>query len=94
MASTARKQRALTSDRIDQTKPAYVVIHIRFRGLANFCRLTGYPRSTAYDWMVKGYIQPRRGDQSVHAHILHVASENAIEMTAADLVDQPASDAA
>lgn len=92
MKPTARKQRAVTSKRIDQTKPAFIVIHEKFGGLTNFCRLTGYPTSTAHEWMVNGCFPARRGEQSVHAHILQVASDNKIRIRAADLIETPAND--
>lgn len=92
-APAARKQRAITSTRIDQTKPAYIVIQIRFEGLTRFCQLTGFSISTAHDWLTKGYIPPTRRDGSpCQAHILQVAADNGIVMQAADFVEQPAND--
>lgn len=94
MDAPARKQRAITSDKIDLTKPASIVINGRFKGLSRFCALTGYPTSTAHGWMETGYIPAHRKKASVHAHILAVAAEHGIEIERADFVEAPANDAA
>lgn len=88
--ATPRKQRAITSDRVDPAKPAAIVINSRFNGLTHFCKLTGYPTSTAHGWLTSGYIPAHRKGASIHSHILSVAAENAIELAAADFVEQPA----
>ena len=44
----ARKRLPTTSDRIDQTAPAYIVVD-KWGGLAEFCRDTGWPTSTVHD---------------------------------------------
>jgi hypothetical protein len=89
-----RKQRTLTCKGIDPTKPAHLVIHDRFFGLSNFCRLTGYPHGTVHRWMRKGFIPPLWQRQSVHPHILAVAAKAEIELSPADFVERqvPAND--
>lgn len=90
MDAPTRKQRATTSERIDPNKPAAIVINQRFNGLTHFCGLTGYPTSTAHWWLTQGYIPAQRKGESVHAHIMGVASTNQIEMEPADFVERPA----
>lgn len=90
MEATARKQRAITSERIDPSKPASIVIDRRFNGLTNFCEKTGFPISTANDWRIKGFIPPTRRDGSpCQSHILAVAEKEGIEMDPADFVERP-----
>lgn len=84
-----RKQRAITSGRVDPTKPASVVINL-FGGLTRFCDLTGYATSTAHGWTVSGYIPAHRKGVGIHAHILGVAASNDIPLLAEHFVEQPA----
>ena len=90
MDAPTRKQRTTTSERIDPNKPAAIVINGRFNGLTHFCKLTGYPTSTAHWWLTQGYIPAARKGESVHAHILSIAQNNQIEMEPADFVERPA----
>lgn len=83
-----RKQRAITSARVDPNKPASVVIN-RFGGLTRFCELTGFATSTAHGWTVSGYIPPRRGKTLYHARILEVAERKGIALEPADFVEKP-----
>ncbi len=87
MEAQAKKQRAITSDRVDQTKPASIVINI-FGGLTRFCELTAYATSTAHGWTVSGYIPAHRKGVSIHAHILGVAAANNIPLKPDHFVDQ------
>jgi hypothetical protein len=87
-----RKQRAITSDRVDPTKPAAIIINDRFGGLTRFCELTGYKTSTAHGWTLTGFIPPRLHGESTHSHILAVAEANGIEIEAADFVERPVAD--
>jgi len=89
MTEPIRKQRRITSSKVDPAKPASRVINA-FGGLTRFCELTGYPTSTAHGWTVSGYIPPHRRGHSVHAHILAIAVREKVELEAADFVDQPA----
>lgn len=84
-----RKQRAITSDRVDPGKPASIVIN-RFGGLSRFCELTGYATSTAHGWTVSGHIPARRGERAYHAHILSVAAKHKIPLDPSDFVEKPA----
>lgn len=88
MDATARKQRALTSDRVDHSKPAPIIINQRFNGLTHFCELTGYPTSTAWGWVERGFIPPRWRGKSTQPHILAIAAKHKISMEAADFVEQ------
>ncbi len=85
-----RKQRRITSAKIDPAKPASVIINQRFNGLSHFCSLTGYATSTAHSWMISGHIQAHRKGKSIHAHILTVAAANNIKMKPSDFVELPA----
>lgn len=84
-----RKQRAITSGRVDPSKPASVVINL-FGGLTRFCELTGYATSTAHGWTVSGYIPAHRKGVGIHAHILGVAKANEIALLPEHFVEQPA----
>lgn len=93
MDTPGRKQRAITSDKVDPTKPASIVID-KFGGLTRFCEITGYATSTAHGWTVSGYIPPHRRGASTHAFILAKAKQNGVKLDPADFVDKPANDAA
>lgn len=83
----APKLRALSSKRVDRSKPASVVID-KFGGLTRFCQLTGYPTSTAHGWTVSGYIPAQRKGVSTHQHIMGIAAANRISLKPGDFVDQ------
>lgn len=85
----AKKQRKLTSQRVDPTKPAALIINGIFHGLTNFCNLTGYPTSTAHGWTINGFIPPRWRKEPTHPHILKVAAKAGYEMDASMFVEQP-----
>lgn len=87
-----RKQRAITSRRVDPSKPAAIIINERFGGLTRFCNLTGYKTSTAHGWTLDGVIQPRLKGESTYPHILQVAAENGIEIDPSDFVEKPGPD--
>jgi hypothetical protein len=87
MDAIARKQRAITSGKVDPNKPASIVIN-KFGGLTLFCEITGFATSTAHGWTVSGYIPPRH-----HAAILAKAAEHSIALEPGDFVERPASDA-
>lgn len=84
-----RKQRKTISANVDASKPAALIINVRFNGLTHFCGLTGYKTSTAHGWLTSGYIPARSNGRSNHAHILEVATANDIEMEPADFVERP-----
>lgn len=90
MDAPARKQRTTTSERIDPTKPAAIVINGHFNGLTHFCNLTGYSTSTAHWWLTRGYIPAARKGESIHSHILAVAAQNNIKLPPEAFVQQPA----
>jgi hypothetical protein len=90
LSELPRKQRRTISPKVDESKPAALIINQRFRGLTNFCNLTGYPTSTAHGWLVSGYIPAQRKRKSIHAHILSTAQANEIEMDPSDFVEKPA----
>lgn len=75
-----RGARTLTSDRIDRTAPASIVIE-KFGGLTRFCELTAVPTSTAHSWAEVGLIPARR-----QAHILQVAATHSVPVTPPDFV--------
>lgn len=81
-----RKQRALSAEQIDRTKPASLIV-AKFGGLMRFCNLTGYKTSTVHGWVVRGFIPAHRGGVSHHAHIMKIAAANKIELTATDFLD-------
>lgn len=76
----AKKQRKLTSQRVDPTKPAAIIINGIFEGLTNFCKLTGYPTSTAHGWTINGFIPPRWRKKSTHPHIIAVGRKAGYEI--------------
>lgn len=78
-----RKRLPTTSDRIDQAAPAYVVVD-KFGGLAEFCRITGWPSSTVHDWLVKGLIPADR-----QARVLELARDHRKPVKPADFVPVP-----
>jgi hypothetical protein len=84
----AKKQRKLTSQKVDPTKPAAIIINGLFAGLTNFCALTGYPTSTAHGWTVTGFIPPRWHGQPTHPHILKVGIKAGIAIEPAHFVEQ------
>jgi hypothetical protein len=86
MEAQAKKQRAITSTRVDPNKPASVVID-RFGGLTRFCALTGYPTSTAHGWTVSGYIPAHRKGVSIHTHILGIAEKEGVPLLPAHFVE-------
>ena len=89
MAVPARKQRIITSDKIDQTRPASIVINRRFRGLADFCQIMGYPTSTVYEWLLNGYIPSRYAGQPTCAEIIRRGAERGYLISPADFIDAP-----
>lgn len=56
-----RQPRRTTSDNIDQTKPAYLIIQ-KGGGLSAFCRDYDFPTSTVHSWMLSGLIPSRTRD--------------------------------
>jgi hypothetical protein len=87
--SGSRKRRKTTSERVDPTKPAAIVVNDRFNGLTHFCRLTGYPTSRVHWWLTKGYIPAERKGESIHSHILTVAAANDVALRPEDFVQTP-----
>ena len=97
MDSAPRKQRTITSERIDQTKPAHLVVNVRFGGLTRFSNLTGFAPSTVHSWLVRGIIPNRMHEESglsYHGYIIKVANDEAVELSADDFIEQPAESAA
>lgn len=90
MNSPQRKQRRITSDKIDQTKPVPVIV-ARFGGLSEFSRKTGFAVGTVHGWMVSGFVPNRSTAEgkSYQAHILDVAKEAGVPLEAGDFI-QPA----
>lgn len=78
-----RKRLPTTSDRIDKEAPAYVVVD-KFGGLAEFCRITGWPTSTVHDWLVKGLIPADR-----QARTLELSKEHRKPVKPTDFVPVP-----
>jgi len=92
-----RKQRAITSEKIDQTKPAFRVVDM-FGGLTKFCDATGFAPGTVHGWLVNGLIPSRKrkfddapelGEVSYQAYILHIADRERIPLDAAHFIEQP-----
>lgn len=88
MGKPAKKQRALTSTKVDRLKPASVIID-KFGGLTRFCEMTGYKIQTAHRWTTSGYIPPYWNGASRHLHILEVAKANRIKLLPSDFVEVP-----
>ena len=95
-ATTAqRKPRRITSENVDQTKPAAIVV-AKGGGLTNFCRDYDFATSTVHSWMVNGNIPTRKrshptmGEVSYHAFILARAKELNHKIRPDDFVEKPA----
>jgi hypothetical protein len=73
----------IRSEKVDTTAPAYVVVD-KFGGLAEFCRITGWPSSTVHDWLVKGLIPADR-----QARVLELARDHRKAVKPADFVPVP-----
>ena len=87
MATTARKQRVTTSDRVDQSKPAFRIVD-RAGGLTRFCELFDFPPSTVHHWLTIGMIPARKREgQSYAAYIIAKGREHGIDYTPADFVE-------
>ncbi len=84
MTTKAPRQRAITSDRVDQNAPAYVVIVTKWGGLSSFCTDTGWPSSTVHDWLVKGLIPADR-----QARVLELARDLRKPVKPVDFVPVP-----
>jgi hypothetical protein len=94
MEANARKQREITNERIDQTKPAFIVID-KAGGLTSFCRDYDYKTSTVYGWLESGFIPTRprptvAGEMSHQAWILHRSRELKHGVKPTDFIEQPA----
>lgn len=59
MDAPARKQRRITSDRIDTDSPAYRVVHVKGGGLTKFCEDFDFPTSTVQSWLERGLVPSR-----------------------------------
>lgn len=73
--------RRTTSDRIDQSSPAYRVVK-KAGGLAQFCRDFDFKTSTVHSWLLRGLIPSRtRHDPTIgrtvsyQAYIIHRGRE-------------------
>lgn len=94
MKANARKQREITNERIDQAKPAFIVVD-KGGGLTCFCRDYDYNTSTVYGWLQGGLIptRPRKtpiGEMSHQAWILHRSKELRHGIKPTDFIEQPA----
>lgn len=89
-----RKPRRITSENIDETKPAAIII-AKAGGLTNFCRDYDFATSTVHSWMLNGLIPTRKrivpalGEVSYHAWILHRSAELGHGITAGDFIEKP-----
>jgi hypothetical protein len=94
MEAHARKQRKITSERVDQTKPAFKVVDA-FGGLTRFCEENDFALSTVHSWLANGLIPSRKrehpelGEISYQAWILANAERLGIEMAPSIFVEQP-----
>lgn len=95
MTATQRKQREITNESIDQTKPAFKIID-RCGGLTKFCEDFDYSTSTVYGWLVSGFIPTRLrptpdGQLSHPAWIMRRAQELKLRppVKAADFLESP-----
>lgn len=89
----ARKQRAITSDKVKPNSPAARIID-KFGGLSKFCELCDFAHGTVHGWMVTGLIPAKTrpvGDRpwSYAAWILGAARLHEIDLSAADFIDEP-----
>lgn len=91
--ATEAQLRRTTSDRIDQRKPAYLIVR-KCGGLAAFCRDFGFKTSTVHSWLLRGLVPSRQrefpevGRVSIQAWIIHRANELGIDLEAADFIEQ------
>jgi hypothetical protein len=94
METQPRKQRRVTSERIDQSKPAFKVID-KFGGLTRFCEENDFQPSTVHSWLVSGLIptrkrsHPERGEISYQAWILGNAQRLGIALEPSDFIETP-----
>lgn len=88
MNPSPRKPRAIRSDKVDPRMPASVVVE-KFGGLTRFSDWTGYPTSTVWNWMIVGFIPPRK-----QSHVLDMARLHGVEVAPADFVFDPGEEAA
>lgn len=91
-----RKQREITSERIDQSKPASIVV-TKAGGLTSFAREYDFPTSTVHSWMLAGLIPSRKRphpetgeDISYQAYILLVSEKLGHGITAEDFIERAA----
>lgn len=90
--STARKQRAITSENVKPESPAARII-AKFGGLSRFCELCDFPVGTVHGWMVKGLVPAKtrqHGEATVSytAWIMLKAREHEIGLEALDFIDR------
>jgi hypothetical protein len=89
-----RKQRAITSDKVDQTKPAFVVVDM-FGGLTKFCEENDFSAGTVHGWLVNGLIpsrkreHPEHGEISYQAWILLNAERLGVKLEPRHFIEQP-----
>jgi hypothetical protein len=90
-AKRPRKMRRLTCDKIDETKPAALIV-AKFGGLSRFCSICGFGVSSVHGWMVRGLIPSRFTSEghSYQAHILAKAHELGIELGPEDFIETTA----
>lgn len=87
MEMQARKQRAVTSTRVDRTKPANQVVD-KFGGLTRFCEICDWQLSTVHAWLVRGLIPTRvRHGISYQAYIIGKGREHGIEILPSDFIE-------
>lgn len=84
--------RRTTSERIDQSKPAYLIVR-KCGGLAAFCRWYGFKTSTVHSWLLSGLIPSRQRDfpeigrASIQAWILHRSKQLGHEVEPGDFIE-------
>lgn len=89
MSDPLRKPRAITSEKVDQDRPAFRII-AKFGGLTRFCEITGFPISTVHGWTVTGLIPNRKRDGvGIPAFIMNKGAEIGVSIDPSEFIDMP-----
>lgn len=84
-----RKPRMITSEHIDETKPAPRIV-AKAGGLTAFCNMCNFPTSTVHRQMKNGFFPNRvhkPSGLSIQAYIIRCLREHGIEIDAADFIE-------
>lgn len=86
---TSHRRRVIRSDRVKVGSPAYVIIRLKFGGLANFCSATGFKTTTAWCWLRSGLIPSKwlEPGLSYQRHIIECGAKVGVEVAEDDFVE-------